>query len=469
VFADVTVRSQQTVGGQTSENTTYVKGKRQRAETMNGSMINITQCDLRRAIQMNPLTRTFIVNEFGSIEPVDQRTSAAARSSDPIVKGGRVVTTINVKDTGERRQMFGFQARRLVVTMDTRSTPDSCTKANSRMETDGWYADIELGFDCEQAERTGISGLGISGGCRDMYEFKQTGAGKRGYPLYEKTTMYDVSGKEIMSMVNEVVELSRSTLDQSLFDVPSDYREVKDPSQLYGSYSAVASNPAFIPAATDPKVIGSKDPGNKGFDASSPANAGSEGTIEQIRSFEKKEGTIRIGLSHVKIGSVGDAISAADLAHAVQITLIQYLKGPKIDVIILDARLSSAIESEAKEKECDYVLNATVFHKKGGGGFGGMFGATLGSAIARTGIGHTGSTVGNIAGQVATQAIVSATTVSSQLKAKDEISVDLKVNKLDSGTVLAKQYKAKARSDGEDILSQVIEQAAEAIAATLGI
>lgn len=67
-FADVKVRSKQSMAGQTYENTTYIKGKRQRTDAMGGSMVNITQCDLRRAIQMNPSTKTFVVNEFGEIE-----------------------------------------------------------------------------------------------------------------------------------------------------------------------------------------------------------------------------------------------------------------------------------------------------------------------------------------------------------------------------------------------------------------
>lgn len=148
--------------------------------------------------------------------------------------------------------------------------------------------------------------------------------------------------------------------------------------------------------------------------------------------------------------------------------MISYLKVPNIEVVTLDAKLSSAIESEARQKECDYVLYATASHKKGGGGFGSMFGSALGQAVGRVGIGHTGSTAGNIAGQVATQAIVSAGTVSGNVKPKDEISLDLKLNQTGGGVALAKVYKAKAKSNGDDIISTVIEQAAQAIVDTVG-
>jgi outer membrane lipoprotein SlyB len=145
------------------------------------------------------------------------------------------------------------------------------------------------------------------------------------------------------------------------------------------------------------------------------------------------------------------------------------LKVPNVEVVNLEARLSSAISAEAQQKECDYVIYTNVSHKKGGGGgFGGMFGQALGSAIGQTGIGHTGSVAGNIAGQIATQGIVSATSVSSSVKSKDEITLDLKLNKADGGAALAKVYKVKAKSNGDDVISQVIEQAAEEIVRVIG-
>lgn len=182
----------------------------------------------------------------------------------------------------------------------------------------------------------------------------------------------------------------------------------------------------------------------------------------------KQAGVIRLGLATVKTGAVGEAINAADLAAAVQSTLTSFLKVPNVEVIPLEARLSSAITAEAQQKECDYVIYTNVSHKKGGGGgFGGMFGQALGTAIGQTGIGHTGSVAGNIAGQVATQSIVSATSLSSNVKSKDEITLDLKLNKGDGSAALAKVYKVKAKSNGDDIISQVIEQAAEEVVATI--
>jgi hypothetical protein len=146
---------------------------------------------------------------------------------------------------------------------------------------------------------------------------------------------------------------------------------------------------------------------------------------------------------------------------------MQYLKVPNVEVVTLDARLSSAIESEAKQKECDYILYINASHKKGGGGFG-MFSSVIAPAVGRVGIGQTGSTIGNVAGQVATQAIVSAGNASSNIKSKDELTLDIKLARIGGAAALAKQFKKKASSNGEDIITPVIEQAATAIVDTIG-
>ena len=68
VFADVKIKSKQTAGGQTFENTTYIKGKRQRTEQNMGGMklVNLTQCDLKRGIQINEMTKTYLISSFAN-------------------------------------------------------------------------------------------------------------------------------------------------------------------------------------------------------------------------------------------------------------------------------------------------------------------------------------------------------------------------------------------------------------------
>lgn len=138
-------------------------------------------------------------------------------------------------------------------------------------------------------------------------------------------------------------------------------------------------------------------------------------TTTEVKSF---------GLSNVKVAAVGEGLNASELATAIQTTLSQYLKAPNIEVVPLEAALPAAIEAEAKQKECDYVIYTNASHKKGSsGGFGRAFSGVIAPTVGRVGVGHTGSVAGNVAGQVATAAIVSAGTMAASVKAKDEVSL----------------------------------------------
>lgn len=155
---------------------------------------------------------------------------------------------------------------------------------------------------------------------------------------------------------------------------------------------------------------------------------------------------------------VGEGLNAQELSAAIQNTLTEYLKSPQVELVALEAKLPSAIDAEAKQKECDFVIYAQVSHKKGGGG---MFGKVLGKmseTVARTAYGSS-----NVAGQVAKVTIISAASVSGNVKSKDEITLEIKLLSAAGSAALSKQFKAKAKSDGEDIITLVIEQAAQAI------
>jgi hypothetical protein len=466
--ADVKIKTRQTVSGQTSENTTYIKGKRQRSEMMNGKMISITQCDLRRDVQLMPEGKVYMVNPFadGAAQQQANQTVSQTQTTTKLETGGTVTTTYTTKDTGERKQMFGYTAKHLIITMETVSSPDACTKTNSKMQMDGWYIDAAWYLDCDRGYANGYTPKGQKAGCQDKYVMKQVGTAKRGYPVWEKMTMFDESGKEMMSSLSEVVELSQATLDASLFEVPQGYREVKDSSQLYASMYNQSGNS-----------------GNGGDDDDDdnvkPSNSGMSQNVKNMSTKPqsnvstgsttvgaKKEGTVRIGLAGVKTGAVGEGLNATELAAAIQNTLGEYLKGTKIELVPLEAKLATAIEAEAKQKECDYVLYAQVSHKKGGGGFG-MF-SKIAPAIGNVvPVASMGSRAGQIAGQVANTTIYTAADAAGNVKSKDELTLEIKLNATGGAATLAKQYKAKAKSDGEDIISPLVEQAATAIVETV--
>lgn len=227
--ADTKIKQRQSSSGQTYENTSYIKGKRQRSETNNGQMIMLTQCDLRRNIQIIPQAKAYVVQPYD--EPASNSPAGAnapANQSGATRKGGVITSTITTRDTGERRQMFGYTARHIITTMVTESSPDACSPMQSKMEIDGWYIDAAFALDCDVSQGYKTYRPTTGGGCQDRYESKQIGMAKKGFPVWEKTTMFGPNGAESFSTTNEVVEFSQATLDASLFEVPEGYREVKD-------------------------------------------------------------------------------------------------------------------------------------------------------------------------------------------------------------------------------------------------
>ncbi|MEQ1642252.1 MAG: hypothetical protein ABL959_02270 [Pyrinomonadaceae bacterium] len=463
-MADVKIKTKQTMGGTVSENTTYIKGKRTRTEMMNGVMISLTQCDLKRDLQLNPQTKTYVVNLYDD-GTVSEPTKIRPGTSVPATKGGTMYVTTTIKDTGERKQMFGFTARHVIQTIETETTPDACSPSKTKMEMDMWVIDAEFGISCTQNNEYRSYKNTQKSGCQDKIVPKTIGSARSGYPLWQKMTQFDTRGKESFSMIQEVVELSKATLDQVLFEAPADYREVRDASEMYATSGA-----------SNTKYNGSAVGGNASTYGTSPYDSTTSGTATTIKSAAlspvatpssstpaTKPGTVRIGVA-VKTTSAGEGISANDLSAAVQNTLGQYLKGTKIEIVPLEAKLAAAQAGEAKEKECDYVILATASHKKGGGGGFGGFGKVFNSVVSQTGVVPVTG-----AGQVARTAVYTASSMSTNVRSKDEITLDIKVQSAaDNSVAFAKQFKAKAKGDGDDIISAVIEQAAQAILDSVG-
>jgi hypothetical protein len=448
-LADTKVTSRQTSGGQTYDNTIYIKGKRQRSEMNNGQMISLTQCDLKRNVQLMPAAKTYLIQSFGESAggtPSTAANSPSAGAQAPMKKGGVVTSTITTRDTGERKQMFGYTARHIITNMVMESSPDACSQNNTKMEIDGWYIDAAFALDCDMS-RTYVPPQKpvAGGGCRDRYESKMVGLAKKGFPVWEKMTMFGPNGVGTFSTINEVIDFSQATLDQSLFEIPGDYREVQDYASLYGA----PTNPsAGVAEPASPSTTPTSNPANP------PANK----PVEAVGP--KKAGMIRIGVVTVKPGAVAEGMNAGNLAGAVQTTLNEKLKAPNVEAVPIQATVLKQIEDEARQKECDYLVFTTVTHKKGGGGFGSVL-----SGAASTVAGNIpyGSTTAAVATNAATSVVV------ADIKAKDELTVDVRLEKPGAGyPKFSKQFKGKAKSAGEDIVTPATTQAAQALIEAAG-
>jgi len=173
----------------------------------------------------------------------------------------------------------------------------------------------------------------------------------------------------------------------------------------------------------------------------------------------------RVCLAPAQVEASNNATAAID---AVRETFVTYLTGPSIAAQPLTARLESQAKEEAKQAGCPFVLLTTVklASKRSGGG---LLGQVAAGAV-RQGAWEAGVASGSAAGRVAGSAAYSglsqaAASYAVTVRNKDELTLGVRLLAA-NGTVLVDQReKRSAKSDGEDLLTPLVQQAAEAIVA----
>ncbi len=353
---DLKIKYRMTTAGQCFETTTMIKGSRERGEMHTGygmDTVNITQCDLKRMIQINDSVKKYVIT------PMDVTASSDAgggsvptsNSGQPSRRGGVVTYVTTANDTGERKEMFGFTARHVKTSMVTQSSPDACNPMKQKIETDGWYVDLAFGPDCDLGRTQAMARRPVSpGGCQDRVQFRREGSARTGYPLIETVTMYGPDGNVTFSTTKEVLQLSREPLDASLFDVPAGYTEATSTQELYGMPSTGAQMPQDRQRDDD------------GSNLSNGRNA-------------KAPGTIRVGV--VQINNKTDRqVSTESLRER----LVGNIQGGGIEAISLNATSPGEAEAEAKVKQCDFILytDITALKTSAAKKVGGMFGRVAG-------------------------------------------------------------------------------------------
>lgn len=159
--------------------------------------------------------------------------------------------------------------------------------------------------------------------------------------------------------------------------------------------------------------------------------------------------------------------SATDVGAALRELFASYLTGPSMQVIPLDARLATHAMDEAQQKGCSNLLAVTLTRKRKSGG--GLLGKVMGQAGSSVAWGIPG---GSMTTAVARGAVMAASEAVNELasstREKDELTLEYAVTGADGRTVLSpKQDKAKAKADGEDLVTPLVERAATAIAAAV--
>jgi hypothetical protein len=223
-FPDLTIKTRRTDGERwSSVQTLYLKGARQRTEHLTekpeslvGSSAAITQCDKKLMVNLNEKGKTYV--SF-PIEDWATRIKRANPAPPQEMTGAEVIVAIDSVDTGERRQVGGYTARRVKTTTKVEPGPGAVTQA-SVTEVDGWYIDLP-GLGCQESRGTGLGWSTVGSGKSDRVRFRKLGTAQRGYAI-EETSRQTQAGRTTISRV-ELLEFSEAPLDASLFELPAGY------------------------------------------------------------------------------------------------------------------------------------------------------------------------------------------------------------------------------------------------------
>lgn len=191
----------------------------------------------------------------------------------------------------------------------------------------------------------------------------------------------------------------------------------------------------------------------------------------------KAPGKIRIGIAppEAQLGQGNNA--GADYSSPIRNAMVALMSGPAVEIAALDSHIAMQLQAEAQQKQCDYVLYSSVVVKHGqSGGFGkfmkmagpvasmtpmGMAAHGMGGAMAASAASAAASAAAQSAQQ---QAVSQLAGFNGQIKSKDDVNVQYQLVQLgQSAPVLQNALQGKAKSDGEDVLTPLLQQTANTV------
>jgi hypothetical protein len=488
-------------GNPVSGSETWVKGARERTVTKSpaGDVVSLRQCDLKRTVTVNERSQSyFVVND-----PKDQSAANAAAlmtgaQGAPSGSGGVITQTVTVTDTGERKQMSGYAARHLKTVVVVESSPNACSPVNQKYDIDGWYTDLaKAQTSCSQS----LPPVKLEANCNDQIVIHHKGAAKPGYPLRETIELQN-DGANPTKIEVATSDISKDTLKPELFDIPADFHEVHSEMELYASAALQQPAQPLSPAPAAPQnltmnAISSPPPmgasggtpspismlmqrmGGQGLNGAGGMQGPPPGASVPLPQAlgPKAPGKIRIGIAPAQ-AQLGQGNNAqADYGTPVRNAIVFMMNGPAVEIAALDAQLPIQMQAEAQQKQCDYILVSAVMVKRASSGGLGKFMKAGSMAANFTPLGMMAHSMGAVNGMIATQTVMQTAAMTTQqmatsqlsgfngqIKSKDEVTVDYQL--LPTGQAqpkLQNSLKGKSKSDGEDVLTPLIQQAANSI------
>jgi hypothetical protein len=191
----------------------------------------------------------------------------------------------------------------------------------------------------------------------------------------------------------------------------------------------------------------------------------------------KAPGMIRIGVAPPDAQVGQGSNTGQDYSTPIRNSIVLLMSGPAVEIAALDSHIPMQLQAEAQQKQCDFVLFSAVSVKHGSSGGFGKFMKMGSMAASMTPMGAMGRGMGGAVAAQAASAAASAAAMSAQqqamnqlagfnheIKSKDDVTVQYSL--VQTGQVaprIQSQLQGKAKSDGEDVLTPLLTQTANAV------
>ncbi len=489
----------------------------------NGNTLTIRQCDLKRTLTVNEQAQTYLVTNDPQDENAAKAAALATGAAAPETQGGKITVTTTITDTGERKTMYGYPARHLKAKVTQESSAEACTQVRQSFEIDGWFADVtkeqsacsaiappvQQGNGCADKIIARRLGTGKPG-----YPLQENIA----MPTPDGSTMtvgiitselskgplpdemFDVPAG--FRQVNSLAELNGAAPQAAPVQTAAMNPGMQQPMPQAGAQtgaqaSAQASaaamkstmlqgmmNPAAAPAANQKAMAMMQQQMAMGQAAAAGFGGPQLGGMPQMPGTAqpasaqvappqalgpKAPGKIRIGVAPPDAQVGQGSNTGADYSTPIRNAEIALMNGPAVEIAPLDSHIAMQLQAEAQQKQCDYILFSSVAVKHGSGGFG-KFAKFGGMAASMTPLGMAGGMKSAVAAQAAgmaasqmaqQQAMNQLAGFNGQIKSKDDVTVQYQLVATGQTTaVLQKSLQGKAKSDGEDVLTLLLQQTA---------
>ena len=230
--ADIKVRIRTVVDGRVEYETIYAKDEHRRTDFSNHRRVaRILDCDARKAFavdldrgEYSELDWPWFPRSRSELEQAakKQRKNAAVKATSEPAANRQMI------DTGERKEIFGRTARRMVTTQEHPAWTGSPSQPRTEVVedvTEAWHIHLPIGGSCEPPYLLeGVVGLTSGGMQLRLSDFAVKLISTRRYKIFGA----DGTVRELTTRFErEVVELSEETLDPTLFEVPQRFRKVR--------------------------------------------------------------------------------------------------------------------------------------------------------------------------------------------------------------------------------------------------